>query len=158
MRAQRIALEGEQLHVLRTELRTLCRLRGKVGIGDRLTLRSEGVVDRLGRHEPQPGGDVEWVLDARIDLLHGRAEGLELAHGRIDERGDLGIDIGVPQSGRVGDAHPADAVIEPGEVVDSVVGQRCPVAGIGLRDDVHHEGAVGHAHRVRTDVRHAPEG
>ena len=68
------------------------------------------------------------------------AEAFEQAHGVVDELGDLRIDIGIAQRRAEGDAQALDALLEFRCVVGTVIGQRVPVAGIGLGDDIHHQG------------------
>ena len=102
--------------------------------------------------------DRAGVLEARMLLVHVGAEVGEDAERLRTMRRDLGIDLGVAEVGRVGDAQARDAALEAGAPVARLVGQRVPVARVGQRRSREHQRGVGDGARHRPDMRDGAEG
>ena len=63
--------------------------RAKSGSVDLLLRRRQAVPERPGAGEPQPGRDLERIVEARVDRLDVRAERFELLRRRGDGGGDF---------------------------------------------------------------------
>ena len=155
MRAQHATALVELLHLQGADLGPQLGFGLKVGVGHGLLLGTQAFPDGVGPQKPQAGGDVQRVFKTGVDLLHMRAQGLQLLHGSIDSSRDFGVHVvRITQGGRVRDAQAADAVFQAHGVVAGIWRQRCPVAGIGLLEHVGHQSGVAHAHGVWAQVRH----
>ena len=77
-RPELAAAQVESLHVEVAQLRSELGLGGEVGIGDRLLLGAQRVPQRPRAGEPQPGRDLQRVVEPGIDGLDDGAGGRQL--------------------------------------------------------------------------------
>jgi hypothetical protein len=102
--------------------------RQQIGIGDVLLFGAELIPQRPSAGEPQPGGDLQQIVESWIDSLDHRTETGELHDGGVDGCGDLAIDVGhVPEGRGLGDAQAGDPVVETGQTVSVGGRERGPV-------------------------------
>ena len=112
------APQVQALHVEAAEPRPQLGLGGEVGVGDRLLRRASACSTASTRpvnHSPvvissgssKPGSTASTMRPGRRQRLDRGGDG----------RGDLGVDVGVPERRREGDAQPGDPVVEPGREV-----------------------------------------
>ena len=103
--------------------------------------------DRSQAREKVRAEGLHGVLEPRVLFLHHGAEIGQNLDRRLNQVGDLRVDVGVAQVPRIGDAHSAHTVVEPHAPVAGLVRNGEPIARVRLREDRQQERAVGNRPR-----------
>ena len=131
MRAERAALHLRVEQFLRGDLRALLGDLQQARVDQLALLRRDGIHQHRRAREPVRAEDGIGILESRALLFNRGAEIAKDVHRLAHDVGDLGIDLGIAEIRRVGDAKVGDALVEAEAPVAPLAGQRLPVPRIG---------------------------
>ena len=101
-------------------------------------------------NRPQRSHDLNWIIQAEINLLYMRAKAGQIFDCLINQTDNARIRLGVPESSAIGDAQLFDTIAEPIAIIDAQFRPSIPVSDVRPRHNCHHQRGIRYGSRQRT--------